>query len=96
MNFWDKAVKCKHKNLSPTYSEFINCWTPYCSGCEEYCLDCRVYIVTCGCGFYNGMSGWPDKRHRAVEHRNITNRWSRKITNFSAQLYRYDPTGGTK
>jgi len=60
--FWDKVSKCKHKNLSPDYNVGGNCATPYCSWWEDYCLDCGVYITKCGCGFNNGMSGWPYKR----------------------------------
>jgi hypothetical protein len=62
--FWEKVVKCEHKNLSPDYCEYVSCWTPYCGGWEEHCLDCGVFITKCGCGFNNGMSGWPEKRWR--------------------------------
>jgi len=60
--FWAKVVNCKHENLSPNYSEPIYCSTPYCCGSEDHCLDCGVYISTCGCGYNNGMSGWSNKR----------------------------------
>lgn len=66
MKFWDKVDKCKHDNLSPIYIENINCWTPYCEGTETHCLDCGVYIIKCGCGFCNGMSGWPEKRWKPI------------------------------
>jgi len=60
--FWDKVLKCKHENLDPNYYEYIGCPTPYCSGSEVHCLDCGVFISECGCGYNNGMSGWPHKR----------------------------------
>jgi hypothetical protein len=61
-NFWNKVMKCKHKNLSSDYCAYIFCDTPYCSGWEEHCLDCGVYISNCRCGSTHGMSGWPEKR----------------------------------
>lgn len=64
--FWDKVNKCKH-NINPNYFITIKCGTPYCSGNEVHCLDCHAYIIECGCGFLNGMSGWPEKRWRKVE-----------------------------
>lgn len=64
MEFWNKVIKCKHENLSPTYYEFLNCPTPFCSAQEEHCLDCGVYITKCACGFLNGMSGWSARRRR--------------------------------
>jgi hypothetical protein len=67
--FWDKAVKCKHENLSPDYYEDIYCGTPYCGGWEDHCLDCGVYITRCGCGCNNGMSGWSYKRWRKIERK---------------------------
>jgi len=63
--FWEKVEKCEHKNLNPNYFESISCDTPYCHGSEEHCLDCGVYISKCGCGFNNGMSGWPERRWHA-------------------------------
>jgi len=69
VKFWDKVLKCTHKNMNPDYCEPIPCWTPYCSGWEEHCLDCGVYITKCGCGFNNGMSGWSDTRWRRHEKR---------------------------
>ena len=59
---WNKVEKCKHKNLSPNYLDPIYCGTPYCEGDEVHCLDCGVFISTCGCGSWNGTSGWPNKR----------------------------------
>lgn len=67
MNFWDKVKKCRHKNLSPDYAVPIYCQTPYCGGDEAHCLDCGVFISKCGCGYNNGMSGWPQKRWRKIE-----------------------------
>ena len=64
--FWDKVIKCEHKNLDPNYYEYVPCGTPYCGGHEMRCLDCGVYITKCGCGFNNGMSGWPDRRWRRL------------------------------
>ena len=66
--FWNKVMKCKHKNLSENYYVHIFCGTPYCSGWEEHCLDCGVYISDCKCGSNYGMFGWPEKR-----------RWKQKI-----------------
>ena len=60
--FWDKVMKCKHNNLSPVYLNIYGCGTPYCYADEIYCLDCRVFITKCGCGYSNGMSGWPESR----------------------------------
>lgn len=57
MKFWDKVAKCKHENISETYSDGGSCVTPYCEWTEERCNDCKVYIVTCGCHFYSGVSG---------------------------------------
>ena len=65
--FWKSVEKCEHKNMSPGYFEYISCGTPYCSGQEEHCLDCGVYITSCGCGSNNGMSGWPVKRWRKTK-----------------------------
>lgn len=67
MKFWDKVDKCSHENLSPDYYEGVPCWTPYCGGTEDHCLDCGVFISSCGCGFNNGMSGWSNKRWREKE-----------------------------
>jgi hypothetical protein len=67
--FWDKVSKCKHKNLDASYYEYVPCWTPYCSGWESRCLDCGVYITECGCGFNNGMSGWPDRRWQRLQNK---------------------------
>lgn len=56
--FWDKVDQCKHDNLYENYCEPVPCSTPYCSGYETHCKDCKVYISKCGCGSENGMSGW--------------------------------------
>jgi len=69
--FWDKVLKCKHENLNPNYYEDIYCPTPYCSGYETHCLDCGVYISECGCGYNNGMSGWPYRRRCIQEKNNL-------------------------
>lgn len=69
--FWERVMKCEHKNLNPNYYEYVSCWTPYCGGSEVHCLDCGVYISKCGCGSNNGMSGWPQKRHRTEEIKKI-------------------------
>ena len=63
----DKMLSCKHKNISGTYWEIYSCETPYCTATETYCLDCRAFIVKCGCGYNNGISGWPLKRYRQME-----------------------------
>ena len=62
-NFRDKVQKCKHERLSPDYLDDIACSTPYCRGYETHCLDCGAYITKCECGYLNGISGWPEKRH---------------------------------
>jgi len=66
--------QCKHKNLFPNYLEFFNCPTPYCSGSEIHCSDCKMFISTCGCGFNNEVSGWPRKRYIRKEFKEYTNR----------------------
>jgi len=66
MDFWTKTLRCKHERLSSTYYESISCPTPYCSGEEVHCLECGAYISRCGCGFCNGISGWPNKRYRKM------------------------------
>ena len=72
VSFWDKVYACEHKNLSPNYSEYIYCGTPYCSGSEEHCLDCGAYIQECGCGYNNGMSGWSHKQYKTRSTTNAT------------------------
>lgn len=69
--FWDKVLKCKHENLNPNYLQFIPCSTPYCSGNEVHCMDCGVYISECGCGYNNGMSGWPYQRHEVISRKRL-------------------------
>ena len=82
MEFWDKVSKCEHKNLDPNYYEYVPCGTPYCSGWEEHCLDCGVYITKCGCGFNNGMSGWPDSRWRELQRKKERNQYvSKNVSN---------------
>jgi len=63
--FWDKVIKCDHKNHTKHY-DFGSCPTPYCSWDEIRCADCGVYITKCGCHWWDGMSGWPQKRHRKL------------------------------
>lgn len=71
--FWEKVSKCKHKNKTQHYSTF-DCATPYCTIREERCADCGVYIVTCGCGYYNGYHGWSLKRIFKHERKKINMR----------------------
>lgn len=71
MKFWEKASKCSHVNLSPVYLENIKCDTPFCGGSETHCLDCGVFIIKCGCGYCDGISGWPDSRYRKVFKRKV-------------------------
>ena len=66
-NFWNNVSHCKHDNLSPDYLVLIYCGTPYCGGQEEHCLDCGVYISSCGCGCNRGLSGWSNKRWKNRE-----------------------------
>jgi len=68
--FWDKVSKCKHKNLSPNYLEYVECGTPLCQGYESHCLDCGAYITECGCGFVSGISGWGERRNQAQWRKN--------------------------
>jgi len=70
MEFYDKVLKCKHINLSTNYLDSGSCDTPYCSWYEEHCSDCGAYIVKCGCGFYNSISGWPYKRYKKRTYKN--------------------------
>ena len=67
--FWDKALKCEHKNLYPDYLEYINCSTPYCSGSEVHCKSCGVFISSCKCMCNNWMDGWSMSRRRAHEQK---------------------------
>lgn len=62
-SFWDKAEKCKHKNVYPDYAVTC-CETLFCGGAEYHCKDCGVYFTTCRCGCNVGMSGWPRSRWR--------------------------------
>ena len=62
MKFWDKVKACKHDNLSENYVYWGDCPTTYCQWIEKKCLDCGVFIVTCGCGYCNDLDGWPYKR----------------------------------
>lgn len=62
--FWNKIDKCKHVNLDPNYFEVFNCATPGCIAIESRCLDCGAFIVTCGCGYENMISGWSMYRWR--------------------------------
>jgi len=72
--FWRKVHRCKHENMSPDYYEYIHCETPYCGGSEEHCLDCGVFIATCGCGSNNGLSGWSEKRHKKIRFKEFIKR----------------------
>lgn len=76
--FWDKVGKCSHKNLSVSYYVNLSCATPYCSGEEVRCLDCGVYISKCGCGYCNGMSGWPEAQWKAYYKKKENNKDKRK------------------
>lgn len=53
-----------HKNLYPNYIEIWHCETPYCQVTEYHCKDCGMFIMECGCGYNNGISGWSEKRWR--------------------------------
>lgn len=65
--FWDKVLKCEHKNLYPDYYEGWSCSGAGHVGCmasEYHCKDCGVYFSECGCHTDEGMSGWPWRRWR--------------------------------
>jgi hypothetical protein len=66
--FWEKVEKCDHKNLTDHFGS-ISCETPYCYGSESHCRDCGVYITECACGYNNGLSGWPESRHKKQRER---------------------------
>ena len=68
-SFWDKAEDCQHENLSENYFVGLYCETPYCYGQEYHCLDCGVYLSSCGCGYNRGESGWSAKRWKNHEKR---------------------------
>lgn len=78
MEFWDKVSRCQHKNINPSYDDSWSCWTPYCDATESRCLDCGVYISTCGCGFERGLYGWPRSRRRTEERRQDLKHLSKK------------------
>ena len=67
MKFWDKVYACGSSEWGEhvwdgDYYDHGTCGTPYCSWTERRCVRCKVYEVLCGCGFMNGLSGWPMKR----------------------------------
>lgn len=63
-DFWDRVHACAHtdEDRSKTHSKLLRCPTPGCSGSESRCLACGVYISRCGCGYLDGMDGWPDSK----------------------------------
>lgn len=63
-NFWDIVNKCKHEESTDSYLVNIACNTPHCQGIEYHCKKCGVYVIECGCGSCNGLSGWSHSRWR--------------------------------
>lgn len=63
--FLDKVQNCQHKNFYPDYLESGSCPTPYCGYDESHCKDCGAFIMKCGCGYNNGISGWSYRRYCA-------------------------------
>ena len=66
--FWARVWKCKHPNIVWTGSG-VYCGTDRCVGTEEFCPDCRAYLIECGCGNCNGASGWSQARRNAFERK---------------------------
>lgn len=66
---WKKVNKCKHK-WSDNYVWAGTCLTPFCEWTEQFCVKCRVYQVTCGCGFENRLSGEPLRVSKRRERSN--------------------------
>lgn len=64
--YWERVAACEHVPRSD-YLKTFTCATPECSGREERCEKCRVYITWCGCGFENALSGWSRARWRSRE-----------------------------
>ena len=67
--FIQRVTKCRHKNLSETYLKTWSCATPYCEAEESHCLDCGMFIIVCGCGCENGLSGWSYSRRLVYDRK---------------------------
>jgi hypothetical protein len=65
MKFWDKVASCNHE-FCDNYIYYVSCGTPHCQGVEYRCKKCKAYVTECGCGYCNGISGWPEKRYRKM------------------------------
>jgi hypothetical protein len=72
--FWTRVENCKHEKADYT-SSCISCGTPYCDAHEEFCPECRVFILKCQCGFCSGMSGWSEMRWRRYRRKKGINEW---------------------
>ena len=66
---WEKVYDCKHENHYSNYYAGGGCATPYCDWSEYHCRDCGVFIMECGCGFMNGISGWSYAKDKANRKR---------------------------
>lgn len=67
-NFWSCVESCEHEWSD--YDDGGNCANEYCQWNERRCKKCKVYDVSCQCGFEVGQSGWPRSRWRKLEHAN--------------------------
>lgn len=65
---WERVNRCKHPRADLTENH-VRCWTEYCEATEEFCPDCRAYIVKCQCGCCNFISGWSERRWRKYWNR---------------------------
>jgi hypothetical protein len=66
-------MECEHKNIYPNYYRGYSCGTPYCGVTEFHCKDCGRFVTRCGCGSWNGESGW--SWYRTLKH------WRKKDKN---------------
>lgn len=73
--FKNKAQSCKHEHLS-NYHKTGKCATDFCWWEEHHCIECGAYVTTCGCGFNNGIDGWPSKRRNKERQYNTHKMWN--------------------
>lgn len=60
-----KKFRCNHKNLTD-HLVIFSCETPYCRATETHCRDCGAFLISCGCGYNDGIEGWSRKRFRQL------------------------------